>query len=319
MNIKDEVLWAEKRIRSYVRETPVEYSPLLSELTGASVFLKLENLQLTGSFKVRGAMNKLLSLSRKQREKGVITASTGNHGLGVAYALNVLDCKGTLYLPKTASETKIEALRQYDISLEFYGNDGDETEIFARKMAEKKRMVFISPYNDIKVIGGQGTIGVELMRQLKEIECVLTSVGGGGLISGIGGYVKSLNRRIEVIGCLPKHSPAMSESIKAGKVVKVEVRPTLSDGTAGNNEKDSITFTLCQEYVDDYILVSEDEIKKGIKLILDKHHWLIEGAAGVTVASLLKEKKRFKKKKVVLVLCGRNIGLDVLRSVICGG
>ncbi len=316
MNVKKEVLAAEKRIRKYIRETPLEYSPYLSNLCKCNVYLKLENLQLTGSFKARGAMNKVLSLTKKQRERGVITASTGNHALGVANALKTLNCKGTIYLPKNSSKSKINALKYYSVNLKFYGTDCDDTEAYARRIANKNNQVYISPYNDRNIIGGQGTIGVELKNQLKKIDYVFASIGGGGLISGIGGYLKLVDKKIKVIGCLPRNSPVMYESIKAGKIIDMKIKPTLSDGTAGGIEHGSITFELCKKFVDDYILVNENEIKKAIKLILRKHHLVIEGAAGVTVASLIKEKNKFKNKNIVLVICGGNITLDKLKDIL---
>jgi len=316
MDVKKEVLAAEKRIRKYIRETPLEYSPYLSDLCKCNVYLKLENLQLTGSFKARGAMNKVLSLTKKQRERGVITASTGNHALGVANALKTLNCKGTIYLPKNSSKSKINALKYYSVNLKFYGTDCDDTEAYARRIANKNNQVYISPYNDRKIIGGQGTIGVELKNQLKKIDYVFASIGGGGLISGIGGYLKLVDKKIKVIGCLPRNSPVMYESIKAGKIIDMKTKPTLSDGTAGGIEHGSITFELCKKFVDDYILVNENEIKKAIKLILGKHHLVIEGAAGVTVASLIKEKNKFKNKNIVLVICGGNITLDKLKDIL---
>lgn len=316
MNVKKEVLAAEKRIRKYIRETPLEYSPYLSNLCKCNVYLKLENLQLTGSFKARGAMNKVLSLTKKQRERGVITASTGNHALGVANALKTLNCKGTIYLPKNSSKSKINALKYYSVNLKFYGTDCDDTEAYARRIANKNNQVYISPYNDRNIIGGQGTIGVELKNQLKKIDYVFASIGGGGLISGIGGYLKLVDKKIKVIGCLPMNSPVMYESIKAGKIIDMKTKPTLSDGTAGGIEHGSITFELCKKFVDDYILVNENEIKKAIKLILGKHHLVIEGAAGVTVASLIKEKNKFKNKNIVLVICGGNITLDKLKDIL---
>jgi len=314
MDVKKEVLAAEKRIRKYIRETPLEYSPYLSDLCKCNVYLKLENLQLTGSFKARGAMNKVLSLTKKQR--GVITASTGNHALGVANALKTLNCKGTIYLPKNSSKSKINALKYYSVNLKFYGTDCDDTEAYARRIANKNNQVYISPYNDRKIIGGQGTIGVELKNQLKNIDYVFASIGGGGLISGIGGYLKLVDKKIKVIGCLPRNSPVMYESIKAGKIIDMKTKPTLSDGTAGGIEHGSITFELCKKFVDDYILVNENEIKKAMKLILGKHHLVIEGAAGVTVASLIKEKNKFKNKNIVLVICGGNITLDKLKDIL---
>ena len=227
--------------------------------------------------------------------------------------------KGTIYLPENASKAKIEALRYYNVSLKFHSTDCGKTEIFARKTAEKNNLTFISPYNNPQIIAGQGTIAVELLRQLKQIDYVLVPIGGGGLISGIAGYLKSVKKNVKIIGCLPKNSPVMYESIKAGKIIEMKTKPTISDATAGGIEENSITFDLCKKYVDDYILVTENEIEKAIALILEKHHLVIEGASGVSVASYINERKKFKNKNVVIIMSGGNISMDGLRGILCKG
>jgi threonine dehydratase len=317
IDVSQEVLAAEKRIRPYIRETPVNYSFYLSRIAGCRLYLKLENLQHTGSFKARGAVNKLLSLERGQREAGVIAASTGNHGLAVAYGASIFGMQGTIFLPENASPQKIKMLRNYDLDIAFFGTDCEEAEIHARKEAEKSGRIYLSPYNDPHVLGGQGTIAVELLRQLDSIDCIMVSVGGGGLISGIAGYLKEAGREIEVIGCLPKNSPAMYDSIKAGQIVDSPILPTLSDGTAGGIDADSITFEPCRTYVDDWVLIGEDQIREGIKLIFEQHRYVIEGSAGVVVASFLKLRDRLAGKNVVLVICGGNIEVATFREAVC--
>lgn len=319
-DIERETLEAEERIRSYIRETPVEFSSHLSKLGNCEVYLKLENIQLSGSFKFRGVINKLLSLSQEDREKGVVTASSGNHGTAFAQACHILGLKGTVYLPSYASPAKIEAINQFGVDLQFYGDDcGQETEVYARHIAEETGQVYVSPYNDQKVIGGQGTIGIELERQLDSIDSVYVCVGGGGLIGGIAGYLKARNKSIQVIGCQPQNSAAMYESIKAGQIVEIDSLPTLSDGSAGNIEPGAITFAICRDYVDDFLLVSEDEIKEAILFILEKHHMIIEGAAAVAVASFLKKKHPFSGKKVVIVISGAKISLETLKKILYEG
>ena len=316
VNVREEALKAEKSIRPYIRETPVEPSPFLSRLGNARVFLKLENFQTTGSFKLRGAMNKLLSLSKKEKETGVVTASSGNHGNAFAHGTKLLGIKGTIYLPHYTSSAKIEALRYYDVDLKFHGDDCLETEQCARRSAEKNSQIFISPYNDWKIIGGQATVAVELARQIERIDTILVPVGGGGLISGIAGYLKSLDQNIEIIGCQPENSAVMYESIKAGKIVQMESSLTLSDGTAGGIEEGSITFDICKEGVDDFILVTEEEIKEGLKLSMEKHSMLVEGSAALSVASFIKAKERFKNRNVVLIVSGSRISLEKLREIL---
>lgn len=317
IDIPKEAWEAERRIRKHIRETPVEDSPHLSQSGDCKVYLKLDNLQLSGSFKLRGCMNKLLSLDKKEKEKGVVTASTGNHGAAFAYATQKLGLKGTIYLPENASQAKIEALRYYDGDLKFYGIDGVKTEGFARDTAERNNLTYISPYNDIKTIGGQATAGIELEQQIDKIDTVFVPVGGGSLVSGIAGFLKSTDKNIEIIGCQPVNSAVMYESIKAGKILDMESKPTISDGTAGGIEKGAITFDICKNFIDDFILVTEDEIKEAIKLVLEKHYMLIEGAAALSVASFIKEKEKFRNKNIVLVISGSKISVDMLKEVLC--
>ena len=316
MDVRAKVLAAEKRIRSHIRRTPLEFSPTLSHAGDASVHLKLENVQLSGSFKLRGAMNKLLSLSDEERSRGVVTASSGNHGAACAYAFQQFGVRGTIYLPETASTAKIDALRLYDVELKLHGRDSVEAERIARQVAEKENRVFLSPYNDPLVIGGQGTIGLELEEQMGKIDAVIVPVGGGGLIAGIAGYLKSMNTDITVIGCQPENSAVMAHSLKAGRILDEESLPTLSDGTAGGIEPGSITFELCRDLVDDFVLLSEEEIRAALRFILQNHHLLVEGAGALSVAAFLQQKKQWKGKNVVLVLSGSKLSLDALREVL---
>jgi threonine dehydratase len=315
MTIKEKIIEAEKRIRPYLRETPLEYSYALNKMTGCEVYLKLENIQITGSFKARGALNKILSL--KNSNSKIVTASTGNHGLGVANALSVTKKEGTIYLPKNASSAKVEAIKMRGVTVEFYGDNCEETERYVRKLAETTNQIYVSPYNDEEVMAGQGSIGVELFLQLPDLEAVFVSVGGGGLIAGIASYLKAVNPKIEVVACLPENAPVMYECIKAGKIIDVPEKPTLSDATAGGIETDSITFAICQECVDTYITVTEEEILAAMKLVIKHHHLIIEGSAGVAVASLMKEKNRYKGKKAALIICGGNVSEAVLKSMVC--
>lgn len=311
-----EAVDAEYRIQRYVRETSAERSVYFSILGGCNVYLKLENTQLSGSFKLRGAFNRLLSLTKDEIKKGIITASTGNHGAAVCYALREMGIKGKIYIPENISPSKLEILQMYGADLVFHGNDAALTEVFARKAAEKEGSFYISPYNDQKIIGGQGTIGVELMRQIKKIDAVFIPVGGGGLMSGVAGYLKTIDPGIEIIGCQPENSPVMYESVKAGRIIEMESLPTLSDGTAGGLEKGSLTFNICKSCVDEFILVSEDEIKDAIKLVLQKSYMLIEGAAALSVASFLKVKEKYRGKNIVLILTGKKISFDDLKRII---
>jgi threonine dehydratase len=315
MGIKEKIIEAEKRIQPFLRETPLEYSYALTKIAGCEVYLKLENIQITGSFKARGALNKILSL--KNSNSKIVTASTGNHGLGVANALSVTKKEGTIYLPNNASPAKIEAIQMRGVLVEFYGDNCEETEQYVRKLAESTNQIYVSPYNDEEVMVGQGSIGVELLRQLPDLDAVFVSVGGGGLIAGIASYLKAVNPKIEVVACLPENAPVMYECIKAGKIIDVPEKPTLSDATAGGIESTSITFKICQECVDNYINVSEEEIMDSMRLAIKHHHMIIEGSAGVAVAALLKEKDRYQGKKVAVIICGGNVSEAVLKRVVC--
>lgn len=317
MNIYEEVLQAEQRIRPYIRETPLEYSLALRQQYAAEVFLKLENLQHTGSFKVRGAMNKLLSLTPEEQARGVVTASTGNHGAAVAFGLRALQLQGTIFVPETASPTKIAAIQRYGARIEMHGADCLATELYAQQYAHENDLIYISPYNDPQVIGGQGTIGVELARQAEKIDAVFVSVGGGGLISGITAYLKqALPNKVKVIGCLPENSPEMAFAVQAGHHIQIEPKATLSDGTAGGFEPDAITFGLCQQLVDEYVLVSEAEIAAALRWMLETHHQLIEGSAGVAIAGFQKLHPQFSGRNAVVVLCGANISLATLKQIL---
>lgn len=316
MNILPDIQLANKRIAPYILRTPVEYSPYLSKICEAEVWLKLEHLQITGSFKLRGATNKVLSLSPEEKKRGVLTASTGNHGSAFAYIADKLGCKGSIFLPESAAPTKVEMMRMYQVDLEFFGKDSVDSELEAKRVAEEEGRLFLSPYNDREIVAGQGTIGIELGEQVPNMDAVFVPVGGGGLISGIAGYLKASKPEVEIIACQPANSAVMYESIKAGKILDIESLPTLSDGTAGGMEPDSITFDMCKAWVDDYIVVSEEEIKAGLRFLLEKHYFMVEGAAALSVASLLQQKERFKGKQVVLILCGRKLGLETLREII---
>jgi threonine dehydratase len=316
LDVEKEVRAAEKRIRPHVRRTFLEHSAHFSKLAGAEVHFKLENLQHTGSFKVRGAINKVLSLTMEQMARGVVTASTGNHGLAVTFALRSLGASGTIFVPENASPNKVGAIRRLGAEVQTAGEDPVEAEAHARSYAAERGAAYVPPYNDPLIIGGQGTIGFELEQQLDEFDALFVSLGGGGLISGIAGYIKSVRPEVDVIGCSPENSRVMIESVKAGRILEMPSLPTISDGTAGGVEEDSITFELCRSLVDEYVTVSEDEIRESLRLFMRSHHMLIEGAAAVAVASLGKLRRAYRGKKVVIVICGANIDLDTLKSVL---
>lgn len=314
--IRLEVLEAAERIEPFIRETPLEFSHYLSSAGGCEVFLKLENVQITGSFKLRGAINKLLTLSPEERGRGVVTASSGNHAAAVAHSMRELGIDGVIYLPEYAPESKIESLRFYGVELRIHGDDCLKTERRAREEARASCMVYIPPYNDLKIVAGQGTVALEIERRLDELDAVLVPVGGGGLISGIAAYLKPERAEVEIIGCQPENSAVMYESVKAGRILDIESRPTLSDGTAGGIEEGSITFDICRACVSDFVVVSEDEIAEAVRLMIERHHMLVEGAAALPVASFLKSWERFRNRRVALIISGAKLSIDALRRVL---
>jgi len=316
MDIAKEVIAAEIRIRPYIRKTILEYSPYYSRLTEANVHFKLENLQHTGSFKLRGAMNKMLSLSPAQRDRGVVTASTGNHGAAVAYGLGKLGGRAIVFVPENASPGKVQVIAGLGAEVHHFGDDTADTEAHARKFADQNGLAYIPPYNDVQVIGGQGTIAVELANELNNIDIVFVALGGGGLISGIAGYLKSNHPGMEIIGCSPQNSQVMIQSVDAGQILDLPSLPTISDGTAGGIEPGAVTFDLCREWVDEYETVTEDEIKENLREFLQIQHMLIEGSAAVAIAAMVKRRDRLAGKNVVVIICGANISLETLKTIL---
>lgn len=311
-----EVGLAADRIGPYIRETPLEPSPFLSRETGADVHLKLECVQVTGSFKARGALNKLLSLGAAGRARGVVAASTGNHGLAVAHALALLGIAGEIFLPASVSPAKLEGLRAQGARVRLVDEDPGVVETVARQDADRTGRIYVSPYNDPQVIGGQGTVGVELLRQLEELDAVLVPVGGGGLVGGIGAWLKERAPSVRIVGCQPAACPILAASVKAGRLLELPSAPSLSDATVGLIEAGAITFPLCRTCVDDWLVVDEPAIRAALRLVLERQSVLIEGAAALPVAALLAARDRWHGARVALVLSGSHIALPTLADVL---
>ena len=307
---------ASTRIAGLVRETPLDYSHRYSADIGADVYMKLENLQYTGSFKLRGAANRLMTLARAQQQAGCVAASSGNHGAAIAYAMRKLGIDGVIFVPEKTSKAKVDAIRSYGGDVRFFGTDGLDTELHARKYAGEKGMFYLSPYNDAEVVAGQGTCGVEIEAALPDIDTLYVAVGGGGLVSGVASVLKSANPGIRVVGCQPEASAVMAHSVTAGRIVDEASLPTLSDGTAGGIEQDAITFELCRRLVDEFVLVSEAEIATAMRQFIDYEHQLIEGAAGVALAAMTGQRESLAGRNVVVLVCGGNVSRDTLKRVL---
>ncbi len=312
----EEILRAEKRIRGRVQDTPLVPSTFLSLRMGSDVYLKMENLQLTGSFKVRGAMNKLLAMDTAARDKGVVAASTGNHGAAVAFAAGQLGIGSTIFVPQHASASKVAAMKRLGAEVRFHGDDCVVAEDQARNYAGLHGIAYISPYNDLEVVAGQGTIGVEIGREVDDLQRIFVSVGGGGLIAGIACYLKVIFPQIRVVGCSPQASCVMFRSLEAGRLLDLPSEATLSDGTAGGVEPESITFELCRMLVDEWILVPEEEIAAAMRCFIETHHMLIEGSAAVALAALARAGCNSGNGNNLVLLCGANVSLPTLRSVL---
>jgi threonine dehydratase len=294
-------------IKMHVFNTTLEYSKSLSMRTGANVYFKHEDHQKTGSFKIRGALNRLKHMTEDEKRCGVICASTGNHGMGVALAGLLTDIAVTVCLPKDTSKVKVTAIEHYDAEIIFVDGDCLAAEKKARTIAAEQNKIFVSPYNDPYVIAGQGTIGFELHEQLPVINSVFVAVGGGGLIGGIGSYFKNAAPHVKVVGCWPENSPVLYQCLKAGEIIDVAEQSTISDSTAGGIEEGSLTFDIAKEVIDEAILVSEEEIRQAMRIIAEEERYIIEGSSGVSIASFLKNADQYKGKNVAIILCGRNI------------
>lgn len=332
--LPSEIEKAALKIGPHVLETPLLESPYLSS-NGGKVFLKLESEQVTGSFKARGSLNKILSLPQQQNQlPTLVTSSTGNHAQGFARAVQILQqqqkqqgnngaspLKGIIFMPETAQAAKVDALRQCypEVQIEFFGQDCAVTEAHALKYAQEHQMVYVPPYNDPAVIAGQGTVGLEILKKQPDIDVVFVCIGGGGLVSGVAAYLKAQNPNIKIVGCQPENSPEMYLSVQKGELVYLdEPKDTLSDGSAGGIEPGAVTFDLCQALVDDYVLVSEAEIAAAMKWMVDKHHKIVEGAAGVALAAFQKTSQQYQDQKVAIVICGSNIGTQKLQDILSG-
>lgn len=301
------VMDAHVRIQSSVRRTPVEEISRGISGSAARVYAKLENLQETGSFKLRGATNRILRLTDAEKTHGIVAASNGNHGLGVAAAAKRAGVSAEVYVSAQVAPAKASRIEEYGARIRQAGAQPLEAEIIARQRAMESGRAFISPYNDWDVLAGQGSIAVELHEQIPHLDAVFIAVGGGGLIGGIGAYLKYASPETQIVGCWPENSPVLYKSMQAGRIIPIEEKPTISESTAGGLEEGSITLDVCRTVIDSCLLVSEEEILDAMRLVHRSKQWLIEGAAGVALAAFLGTADRYKGKTVAIVICGGNL------------
>ncbi len=307
---------ANKRLEHVILRTPLVYSYSLSELSGANVYLKLENLQRTGSFKIRGAYNKLYKL--KEITQDVVAASAGNHAQGVALAAKLLGMKSTLVMPGGTPINKILAVKNHGGEIVLFGNTFDDAFGYARKLERETGKVFIHPFDDPEVIAGQGTAGLEIIDSLKNVESVIVPVGGGGLIAGVAMALKKINPNITVIGVQSKGASSMFLSMKKNTIVETASTQTIADGIAIKRIGE-LTFEIARKYVDEVLTVDENEIEESLLLLTERKRIVVEGAGAVGLAGLLKRKSHFRKKNVVIIISGGNIDINLLAKIIQRG
>jgi len=306
---------ARARIGEAIYLSPCQLSSDLSELTGLPLHLKLENLQRTGSFKERGALNKLLTLSQAERERGVITASAGNHAQGVAFHAAARGIRAQIVMPLATPQIKVAATRGFGADVVLHGSNYDEAceEALRRRLEEGR--TFIHPFDDAEIINGQGTIGLELLEQVPDLEAVVVPIGGGGLISGVACALKETNPRIRVIGVEPEKLPSMLRAREAGAPVTLNAEATVADGIAVRRAGD-LTLPLVSRYVDEIVTVDDEEIASAILMLLEHEKTLAEGAGAAALAALLQSKTNLRQRRTVVLVSGGNIDVTLLAKII---
>lgn len=301
-----------------VHYTPLELNHTFSLMANNEVYLKLENFQRTGSFKIRGAYNKISKLNEDEMRAGVITASAGNHGQGVALAAKLFNVKSTILVPEGTPIVKIEAIKNYDGNVIEYGNSYDDAYQKALTLKKEENLTFIHPFNDEDVIKGQATIGLEILEQLPDVDYIFCPIGGGGLISGISSYCKNLRKEIKIIGVQSENASSMYKSIKEHKLSSIELSDTICEGIAVKKPGD-ITFEIINKNVDDVVLVSDEEVANTILLLLERAKIFVEGAGAASLSAILNKKVNIERKKVVAVISGGNLAPNLMDRIIIKG
>jgi threonine dehydratase len=299
---------ARARIAPFVRHTPVEFS------RGLGAYLKLENLQRTGSFKLRGALNRVLSLSDKEKPRGVVAASAGNHAQGVAFGCTHANAgvSALIVMPEATPRTKVEATRSYGVEIKLFGASYDDAEAEARRIERETGRVFVSPYNDALVIAGQGTIALEILQDLPNVAQVVVPVGSGGLISGVGMALKKINPAIRVLGVTSRATPAMYNHVRGERLPQL---PSIAEGLAGEIEPGALTLDIVPQVADDILLVEEEDIRTAIAWLVEAHHLIAEGSGAVGIAALRRQPELAAVPTAVIVT-GGNLDMDELRRII---
>ncbi|WP_062235677.1 hydroxyectoine utilization dehydratase EutB [Fictibacillus sp. FJAT-27399] len=321
-NIKAEVrireVWeAKKRIGSLIKKTPAVESFILSERAGRPVYLKLETVHDTGAFKVRGAANKILSLSEEEKKRGVTTYSTGNHGMAVAYVAKKLGIEATVCISNRVPKAKVDSLKRLGAVIEFCGESQDEAGERCFTLEKEQGLTVIEPFDDPHIIAGQGTIGLELLEDIPCLTDVIVPLSGGGLLSGIGMAVKSNDPGIRVTGVSMAESAVMYESLRAGKPVKLPEKDTLADSLLGGIGLDNrYTFEMVKRYMDQVLLISEDEIAYSMAYMMDHHRMIMEGAASTAIAALLGKKIERQEGAIAVIITGHNVDLSVVQRIL---
>ncbi len=310
-----DVLRARRRLAPYLLRTPLHHYPTLSRMLGFEVYIKHENHQPTGSFKVRGGINLISQLSEEEKRRGVITASTGNHGQSVAYASRLFGVQATVLVPEGANPDKVESMKALGARVIHHGRDFEEARLYAEELAEKQGYRYIHAANEPMLIAGVGTMGLEIIEDLPEVETILVPIGGGSEAAGISIVAKTLNPEIEVIGVQAEGAPAVYLSWKEGRIVETSSVKTIADGLATRRAFE-LPLGIIRDLIDDIVLVTDDEIRSAIRLLLSKTHNVAEGAGAATTAAAVKFKERLKGRKVALILSGGNITLEELREIL---
>jgi threonine dehydratase len=312
----EDIKEARESIKDTCINTKLIYSDEFSKIANNEVYIKPENLQLTGAFKLRGALNKIKKLSEKEKNSGLIASSAGNHAQGVAFSANKLGIKATIVMPKTTPLIKVQATRNYGVDVVLAGEIYDEAYEEAKRLEKEKGYTFIHPFNDIDIMAGQGTIALEILEELQDVDAILVPVGGGGLISGIAVAAKAIKPSIKIIGVEAEGANAMKLSMEANTIINLQSVDTIADGAAVKNPGD-IAFTIINKYVDEIITVDDFDLVEAVFILLEKHKLVAEATGVLSLAAL--KKLEFKNKKVVSLISGGNIDIITLSTLLNRG